>query len=97
VTLHGTTANRQGIGAKVYATAGCLTQMRELSGGKGTFGAADPAYAHFGLGQQTVVDELKIVWPTNPPEVQMLTNVDVDQFLEVTEDSTDLACENAVR
>lgn len=93
ITLHGTTANRQGIGAKVHVTAGCLTQLREISGGKGTFGAADPAYAHFGLGKTTVVDKIVVEWPTNPVKVQTLTNVAVDQFLEITEDSDQLSCQ----
>lgn len=93
VTLHGVTANRQGTGAKVKVTAGCLTQLREISGGKGTFGAADPAYAHFGLGKATLVDTLEIDWPTNPVKVQVLHDVAVDQFLEVTEDSDALICQ----
>ena len=92
ITLRGVTANRLGVGAKITATAGCLTQTREISGGKGTFGAADPPYAHFGLGDVDHVDEIDIRWPTNPPHVQQLFNVAVDQFLQVTEDSTDLSC-----
>ena len=93
LTLHGVTANRQAIGAKVRVTSGCLTQLREISGGKGTFGAADPAYAHFGLGKETVVDTIEIEWPTQPPETQTLHDVAVDQFLEVTEGSDPLRCE----
>lgn len=92
LTLKGMTANRQGIGAKVTVTAGCLTQTRELSGGKGTFGAQDPAYAHFGLGQAARIDRLEIRWPTSPPELQVLTDLAVNQFLEVSQGSDDLWC-----
>ncbi len=93
ITLKGTSANRQGIGARITARASCLTQTREIGGGKGTFGAGDPAYAHFGLGAATRIDELTIRWPTSPVKVQKLYNVAVNQFLEITEDSDALRCE----
>jgi hypothetical protein len=93
LTLKGVRANRQGIGARVTLTAGCLTQTREISGGKGTFGAQDPAYAHFGLGNLTRIDRLEVRWPTNPPHVQVFTDLAVNQFLEITEDSEALWCE----
>lgn len=92
VTLKGVTANRQGIGAKVTVTAGCRTQTREISGGKGTFGAGDPAYAHFGLGDLKRIDRLEIRWPTNPVQTQVFEDVAVNQFLEVTEGREVLSC-----
>ncbi|MEO7108893.1 MAG: CRTAC1 family protein [Polyangiaceae bacterium] len=92
ITLKGKTANSLGIGARVKVTAGCLTQMREISGGKGTFGAADPPYAHFGLGTMKRIDTIEIRWPTNPPKLQVLHDVDVNQFLTITEDSDVIAC-----
>jgi hypothetical protein len=93
VTLKGVSANRQGIGARVTVTAGCLTQTREISGGKGTFGAGDPAYAHFGLGDLQRIDRIEVRWPTNPVKVQVLSDVAVNQFLEITEDQDELSCE----
>ena len=94
VTLHGVTANRQGIGARVVVTAGCLTQMREINGGKGTFGATNPAYAHFGLGTATVIDKLEVTWPTNPRTVQTFYNLEANKFLEITEGQTGLSCDS---
>lgn len=85
VTLRGTRANAQGIGARVTLTAGCVTQTREIIGGRGTFGATDPAYAHFGLGQVTKIDRIVVRWPTNPPEVQELTDVPVNRFVTITQ------------
>ena len=93
VTLVGTEANRMGVGARVKVTAGCLTQTREIQAGKGTFGAQDPAYAFFGLGDVDRVDELEIRWPTNPPHVERFYNLEVNRFLQVTEGSPDLSCE----
>ena len=85
VTLKGMKSNALGIGARVTLTAGCVTQTREISGGRGTFGAADPAYAHFGLGKITKIDKLTIQWPTNPPTTQELVDVPVNKFVKVTE------------
>jgi len=93
VTLKGTAANRQGIGARVTVTAGCVTQVREIPGGGGTFGAQAGAFAHFGLGDAQRVDRLEVRWPTQPPHVEVFTDVAVNQFLTVTEGSPALACE----
>jgi hypothetical protein len=93
VTLKGTAANRQGIGARVTVTAGCVTQVREIPGGGGTFGAQVGAFAHFGLGDAQRVDRLEVRWPTQPPHVEVFTDVAVNQFLTVTEGSPALACE----
>lgn len=93
VSLRGTTANRQGIGARVTVTAGCVTQVREIPGGGGTFGAQVGAFAHFGLGAATRVDRLEVRWPTSPPHVEVFTDVAVNQFLTVTEGSRALQCE----
>ncbi len=92
ISLKGKTANSFGIGARIKVTSGCLTQMREISGGKGTFGAADPPIAHFGLGTQKRIDTIEIRWPTNPPKIQTIHDVDVNQFLTITEDSDQIAC-----
>lgn len=85
VTLKGVRSNALGIGGRVTLTAGCVTQTREIVGGRGTFGGTDPAYAHFGLGSVTTIDKLTITWPTNPPTTQELVGVPVNKFVKVTE------------
>jgi enediyne biosynthesis protein E4 len=85
VTLKGVKSNALGIGARVTLTAGCITQTREIVGGRGTFGATDPAYAHFGLGNVTKIDKLTVQWPTNPPTTQEFKDVPVNKFVKVTE------------
>jgi enediyne biosynthesis protein E4 len=63
VTLHlrQPDGNPDAIGAKVWTTAGGLTQYREL-----TSGTADksqsPPYLVIGLGTSTMIDELKVRW-----------------------------------
>lgn len=79
-------SNRAAIGAKVRVQAqnglGALTwQMREISGGKDY--SQNSLIAHFGLGNATNVQTVRIEWPSGI--VQTLTNVAAKQFLTVTE------------
>ena len=82
VCLKGTASNAAGIGAKVRLRARIdgqdRWQLRQISGG-----FADDLRAHFGLGDATVVDNLRIAWPSGI--VQELTNVEPNQILTVTE------------
>ncbi len=55
-------ANPFGIGGRLYATAGGLTQLREIKFGS-NHESNDPAEAHFGLGSATSVDALRAVFP----------------------------------
>lgn len=85
VKLVGSASNRSAIGAKVHvhATIGGKTfwQLREISSGGARW--IQPLVAHFGLGDATNVDTLRIEWPSGI--VQTLTNVPSRQFLTVVE------------
>ena len=85
VKLVGTVANRSAIGAKVrvHATIGGKTfwQLREITGGS-LFNSV-PLVAHFGLGDATNVDALRIEWPSGT--AQELSNVTPRQILTITE------------
>lgn len=85
VKLDGRASNRGGIGAKVraLATIGGRTfwQMREIS--QQGIGLDNGLIAHFGLGDATKLDALRIEWPSGI--VQELTDVAADHFLTVTE------------
>ncbi|MBL1259127.1 MAG: CRTAC1 family protein [Thiotrichaceae bacterium] len=76
VKLNGTAPNTEAIGAKIYATIGGVTQMRELRAGS-NYASQNPVVAHFGVGSATLVDELRVVWPSG--EITTLTNLSVDQ------------------
>ena len=52
VELAGPAPNRQGIHARIFATAGGVTQMRELRCAS-NYVSQDPAVAHFGLDRMT--------------------------------------------
>ena len=80
-----TTANDQlapdGYNAKLTATVGANKYYRYVTGGD-NFQSASELYAHFGLADATIVDELKVDWANGTSTV--LTNVAVDQTLTVT-------------
>ena len=62
IDLVGTTSNRDAIGAKVYATAGGVTQLREQNEGYHRW-SQNQRRLHFGLADNTTVD-LTVVWPS---------------------------------
>ncbi len=86
IKLVGTVSNRSGIGAKVRlkATVGGTNrwQLRQISGGDG-YGQMNGLRAHFGLGDATNIDTVRIEWPSGT--VQELRDVWTNQFLTVTE------------
>lgn len=82
IDLEGVTANRDGIGAKVYVTTGDVTQLRQQSGGMHDQVQND-SRLHFGLGDNTLVEEIKIEWSSGT--VQTIGDVAVDQVLNISE------------
>jgi len=82
IDLEGTASNRDGIGAKVYVTAGGITQLRQQTGGMHDQAQNDDRL-HFGLTDNTMVDEIKIEWSSGI--VQHLDLVAADQFITVVE------------
>ncbi|MCF7992830.1 MAG: ASPIC/UnbV domain-containing protein, partial [Thiohalocapsa sp.] len=60
--LQGTVSNRDGVGARVFATAGGVGQIRWQDGGYHRW-SQHHQRLHFGLGANTVVD-LRVEWPS---------------------------------
>jgi hypothetical protein len=85
IKLVGKVSNRSAIGAKVrvHATIGGKTfwQLREIHSGGGW--NSEPLVAHFGLGDATNIDMVRIEWPSGI--AQTLTNVVPKQSLTVVE------------
>jgi hypothetical protein len=82
VELTGRRSNRDAVGARVTVTVNGRSMVREVSGGSGLYSMNEKTQ-HFGLGAETVVDELRIEWPSG--QVQIFTNIAGDQVLAVTE------------
>ncbi|MFN8144160.1 MAG: FG-GAP-like repeat-containing protein [Bacteroidia bacterium] len=82
----GTLSNRSAIGTKVKVKSilngSSVWQMRELSAQSSYCGQNDPR-AHFGLGSSTMIDSIRVEWPSGL--VQHFTQVTADQFLSLTE------------
>ena len=62
IDLVGTSSNRDGIGAKVFATAGGVTQVREQNEGYHRW-SQNQRRLHFGLANNTTVN-LTVEWPS---------------------------------
>jgi len=83
IDLEGTVSNRDGIGARLFATTpDGKTQLRENGGGI-HWCQQDQKRIHFGLAQNEKVSELAIHWPSGI--VQKLKDVPVNQVLRVVE------------
>ena len=62
VDLRGLPPNTAAAGARILATVGNVTQMREVSIGS-NFISQNPTEQHFGVGQAPQIDSLTIEWP----------------------------------
>ena len=80
VQLKGTGMNTLAVGAKVYVYSKGDIQYQEVNPNRGYLSAVSTRLL-FGLGDQTQVDSLRIIWPDN--KVQRLTNVAANQLLTV--------------
>lgn len=82
-SLVGTLSNKSAIGAKIRIktpiNGRILTQMREISSSS----SQKDLRAHFGLGDAKVIELVRIEWPSGI--VQEMTDVEVNQFLTITE------------
>ena len=82
VNIIGSGLNTQGIGANIRIYyAGHQQQFYEHQPARGYL-STDDARAHFGLGNNTQIDSLKIEWPDN--SWQLLTNIKADQAITVS-------------
>ncbi|WP_309024948.1 FG-GAP-like repeat-containing protein [Pelagicoccus sp. SDUM812002] len=63
IALRGVDSNRYGIGARIEATTAKGTQARQLVLARGYLSTSEPV-AHFGLGAEAEVEELRIFWPS---------------------------------
>jgi hypothetical protein len=80
----GVKSNRDGIGTRVKITGQSgLVQYNHVTTAGSYASSLDPR-VHFGLGNDTIVKEVELRWPSG--RVQTLKNVKADQILKVTED-----------
>ena len=78
----GKKSNRDGIGIKVWVTAGGKTHMKELTGG-GSYLSSCDRRLHFGLGPNQTADSIRVAWPSGVK--QQLEHVRGDRILRLEE------------
>ena len=83
VRLVGGNKNPMAFGAKIEIWSEGSYQFQENFLSRGYISSVDPV-THFGLARNTMVDSLKITWPTNG-RVSVLTDLHVNQELEIEE------------
>lgn len=84
VALRGTRSNRDGIGARVTLSAKGHTWTQEVRSGSSYISSSD-LRLHFGLGDATAVDRVRVLWPSGLGEDFTVSGVDrVVSFTEST-------------
>jgi hypothetical protein len=82
--LNGTRCNRDGFGARVNVTAGSRVFQSEARCPT-SYVFQNDTRLHFGLGQESKVDRVEIRWPKPGGQIQVLTNIPVDQLVCIQE------------
>jgi len=82
IRLHGQTSNTQAIGARISVRTRQTTQLREIRAGT-NYLSQDPAEAHFGLGANDTIDEVRVEWPGVESEPTSMQDVAVNQTLTI--------------
>ncbi|MEZ4738357.1 MAG: FG-GAP-like repeat-containing protein [Flavobacteriales bacterium] len=82
VNTIGTVSNRNGIGARVEVVSNLGTQLRDVKSGDG-FRYMSSLMTHFGLGDDEVIDELRVLWPSGI--INVLYDVPVNSTIDVVE------------
>ncbi len=85
VNTIGTDSNSNGIGARITITGPWGMKIREIRSGEG-FRYMSSLNAHFGLGEETVIETMTVRWPSGI--IDTYTNVTIDETITVTEGET---------
>ncbi len=88
IKLIGPATNTLAIGTQLILEAGGKTQYRNLYTTRGFFSSVE-SIVHFGLGEETLVNTVRIVWPDG--KEQTLQNVKTNQLLTITYDPAKVA------
>jgi hypothetical protein len=84
VLLEGVDSNINGVGARVEIYGPWGVQIRDVKAGE-SYGINNTFTQHFGLGAETMIDQVTIHWPSGTED--NFYNVEADQTLQITEGS----------
>lgn len=85
IHLHGLGKNTDGLGAKVSLFSNGNKQYLEQMPTRGFQSSVSPIL-HFGLGKETKIDSLKVVWQSG--KQQVISSLKVDQLITVEENNS---------
>ena len=95
IKLEGLYVNRDAYGSKVYVYTPNRTLMRELSGGA-SFCSHHTSVLHIGIGADTQVDSVQIVW-TGGMNRQTENEILVNSINYITENNISVSTQNAMK
>jgi hypothetical protein len=81
VELQGTTSNRFGIGAQIQVFTGETTYTRQCVSSS-SYLSSNSLPTHFGLGDVTVIDSIKVTWPSGKTTTKNSIKVDQSVIME---------------
>jgi hypothetical protein len=84
ISLVGTKANRDAVGARVTYQAGELKRSRMKVGGGSYLSSHDPRMV-LGFGQQPKIDWLEVRWPRPSTRVERFTDLPVNRYVTIVE------------
>jgi hypothetical protein len=82
ISAVGTVSNRDAIGTKIAVTTASGTQHNHVTTAVG-YGCASEPRVHFGLGKDSVVQKMEVVWPSGI--VQTFEDIEANQILKIKE------------
>jgi len=85
IEVQGTVNNRDGYGTHIRIVVGGESWISEIDGGSSHL-SHNSSIAHFGLGRNTIVDSLFVIWPGGA--TQVFTDIPVDRKIGITEGSS---------
>jgi hypothetical protein len=84
VLLHGTSCNRDAIGASITWSFGDVTRRRYKSNG-GSYLSSHDMREVLGIGTATRINWIEIKWPPPSGRVERLTDVPIDRYVTIVE------------
>jgi enediyne biosynthesis protein E4 len=86
IKLTGVAGNLPALGAKVELWAAGKYQFQEHFPSRGYISTVDPV-VHFGLGNSSVIDSIKVTWPDNKT-MTLLKDVQTNKLIEIVQEAT---------
>ncbi len=84
IKLEGVHCNRDGIGAKIYWTAGGRRRFRLKNNGGSYLSSHDPREV-LGIGSALKIDALEIHWPAPSKQIDKISSLPINRYIRVTE------------